>query len=178
MNTNQKLGIRVFYYYLSKRILTGIILLIISFFISSLKSVMISKLVLVFPLTTTTSIVSGFIIGLFILSFLLIVFGLFISWFEYISFNFILSENALIIRRGFFSKKEISIPYRQIENIDIEQSFNFKMMGVSKLVILTAGNDNNDKEGESEGVFEVIDSKIAVNIREIILQKTNIQIMK
>jgi len=97
------------------------------------------------------------------------------SWFKYISCDFTLGENAFSIRKGVLSKKEVSIPYRQIQNIDIEQSFNFKMMGVCKLVILTAGNDNNDKDGESEGVFDVIDFKVASSIKEMILQKTNIQ---
>jgi uncharacterized membrane protein YdbT with pleckstrin-like domain len=69
------------------------------------------------------------------------------------------------------SKKEISIPYRQIQDINIEQTFYFKMMGVSKLVVLTAGSDDNDKEGEAEGIFEVIDSSVAEKIREELLQK-------
>ena len=52
------------------------------------------------------------------------------------------------------------------------------MMGVSKLVILTAGNDNNDKEGESEGIFQVIDSNIAEKMRTDILERANIQEVK
>jgi len=45
------------------------------------------------------------------------------------------------------------------------------MMGVCKLTILTAGNDNNDREGEAEGVFQVIDINIAKNLQNTILQK-------
>jgi len=116
-------------------------------------------------------------LGLFVISILVLIFGVVLSWFHYISCDFTLGENAFSFRKGFLSKKEVFIPYRQIENINIEQSFNFKMMGVSKLVIETASNDNTNG-GEAEGFFDVIDSKIAENIREVILQKTNIQIAK
>jgi len=175
MNTSQKLGIKVFYYYLSKKISAGIALLVVSFIISSFKDSMVSGLNSFLSLITATSIVTYFINGLFIVSVLLLVLGGLMSWFKYISCDFTLGENAFSIRKGVLSKKEVSIPYRQIQNIDIEQSFNFKMMGVCKLVILTAGNDNNDKDGESEGVFDVIDFKVASSIKEMILQKTNIQ---
>jgi uncharacterized membrane protein YdbT with pleckstrin-like domain len=81
------------------------------------------------------------------------------------------------MRRGIFNKKEVFIPYRQIENINIDQTFNFKMMGVSKLTIETAGNNNNNA-GKPEVVFEVIDAKVAINIREFILQRTNTEVVK
>lgn len=172
---NQKLGIKVFYYYLSKRISIGLILLVISFIVASSKDWMASKIVLIFSIQTTVSIVNYIINGLFLISILLILGALLMSWLLYIGCDYTLGDNAFSIRRGILSKKEVSIPYRQIQNIDIEQTFNHRMMGVSKLVVLTASNDNNDKVGESEGVFDVIDSKLALTIKEYILQKTSIQ---
>ncbi|GEM_PF-5920884 len=50
MNTNQKLGIKVFYYYLSKKITAGIILLVVSFIFSFFKSSIVSKMIMIFPL--------------------------------------------------------------------------------------------------------------------------------
>lgn len=174
METNQKLGIKVFYYYLSKKISVGLILIIFSFIIASLKKSIISKVVLVFPQSTSSNIVGYFIAILFIISILFIVGGVIASLIDYLSNSFNLGENAISIKRGFISKKEISIPYRQIQDINIEQSLNFKMMGISKMILLTAGDDDNDKEGESEGIFKVIDMGIAEKIKEYILQKTNI----
>ena len=98
------------------------------------------------------------------------------SWINYISCEYSLDENAFSIRRGIFNKKEVFIPYRQIENINIDQTLNFKMMGVSKLTVDTAGNDNN--AGKPEVVFDVIDSRIAVSIRDFILQRTNLEVIK
>ncbi|MEI7688828.1 MAG: PH domain-containing protein [Candidatus Nomurabacteria bacterium] len=177
MLTNKKLGIKVFYYYLSKRVVSGIFLLVVSFIISSLKGVMVAKMALAIPLTTSLSIANFLVNGLFIISILLIIFGILMSWINYISCEYALDENAISIRRGIFNKKEVFIPYRQIENINIDQTFNFKMMGVSKLIIETAGNDGNNG-GDPEGVFDVIDSNVATSIREFILQRTNTEVIK
>ena len=176
MNSSQKLGIKVFYYYLSKKISIGLVVLVLSIIISSFKVAMILQLIHIsVSLTTSTMIVGYFINGLFLISALLIIYGTIISYIKYIGCTYNLGENAFSITKGYFNKREVSIPYRQIQNIDIEQSFQFKMMGVCKLVILTAGNDNNNQNGEAEGVFDVIDFKIASNIKESILQKSNIQ---
>jgi len=173
METNQKLGIKVFFYYLSKRIVIGIVVLVASIFISSSKASIISLFSSFLSNDIASSLVDYIIGGFFTVSVLLIIFGVFMSWLSYISCVFTLGENAISIKRGILNKKDISIPYRQIQDISIEQSFSNKMMGVSKLVILTAGNDNNDTEGEAEGSFDVIDSNLAQNIKETILQKTN-----
>ena len=177
MNTNQKLGIKVFYYYLSKRVTIGIFLLVISFIISSMKGAVVTKMDLLIPLTVSLTIVGYLVSGLFIASTLLILFGIVMSFINYISCEYTLDENSISIRRGIFNKKEVFIPYRQIENINIDQTFNFKMMGVSKLTIETAGSDSNNG-GDPEGVFDVIDSKVANSIRETILQRTNTEVVK
>jgi len=175
MNPSQKLGINVFYYYLSKKTPIGLAALVISIFISSIKVAMVLKLAFFVSLSTSAMIVNYFINGLFLISALLIIYGIIVSYINYTSCQYYLGENAFSITKGFFNKKEVSIPYKQIQNINIEQSFQFKMLGVCKLVILTAGNDNNNQNGEAEGVFDVIDFKVATNIKESILQKTNIQ---
>lgn len=174
MNIPQKLGIKVFYYYLFQKVFVGILFLVVFFIIASLKSFLVSSLVFIFPLSVAIVIVNYFIVGLFAVSIVFIAGGFLMSWLLYIRCTFSINDDSFNISRGIFSKKEISIPYRQIQDINIEQTFYFKMMGVSKLVVLTAGNDDNDKEGEAEGIFEVIDSSMAEKMREELLQKTNI----
>ena len=176
MLTNQKLGIKVFYYYLSKRVFSGIFLLVVSFIVSSMKGAVVTKMAFVISLTTSLTIVGYLVNGLYIVSIILILYGIVMSWINYISCEYSLDENAFSIRRGIFNKKEVFIPYRQIENINIDQTLNFKMMGVSKLTVDTAGNDNN--AGKPEVVFDVIDSRIAVSIRDFILQRTNLEVIK
>ncbi len=88
-----------------------------------------------------------------------------------------MGENAFSIGRGIFNKTEVAIPYRQIQNLDIEEPFIYRTMGVVKLVILTSSDDNNDTKGEAEGVFPVIDKDIATKLRDTLLQKANIQVV-
>ncbi len=178
MDTKQKLGIRVFYYYLYQRIIAGVILLIVSSVFNSMKEAIASKLSFVIPFVMTDMIVTYCSDALYILAIIVLIGGVIISWLDYISCSFTLDDFAFKITRGIFGKREISIPYRQIQDINIEQSFSNKMLGVSTLVVLTAGNDNDDKEGEAEGVFRVIDSRVAEQIRENILQKASIQTVK
>lgn len=175
MNTEQKLGIKVFYYYLSKRVIVGLLLLIVSFIFTSFKAVIIPKIAFLLPMSIAIGIANYLTIGLFIVSFLFILGGFFMSWLNYISCTFTLGEQSFNIKRGILNKREVFIPYRQIQDISIEQTFYNKMMGISKLVILTAADDNNDTEGESEGVFEVIDSNLAQKIQKELLEKTNVQ---
>ncbi|HAE36956.1 MAG: Membrane-flanked domain-containing protein [Candidatus Nomurabacteria bacterium GW2011_GWF2_35_66] len=178
MNNPQKLGIKVFYYYLSRKISLGVILLVVSFIVSSSKDFIVSKMVMLLPVSVTAVVVNFLTSGLFIISAVFILGAFVTSWFKYTSCDFSLDENAFNIRRGFFTKKEISIPYRQIQNVNIEQSISHKMLGIGKLVILTEG-DHSENNGEaSGGSFDVIDYVLAHKVREFILQRANFQIVK
>ncbi len=178
MENEQKLGIRVFYYYLSKRVGMGILLFLVASIFALFKNALALKIISIFGISIISSIFNYITLTLYIVSLILIVRGIFVSWLDYINCTFTLDETSFNIKRGIMNKKELSIPYRQIQDISIEQTFYNKLLGVSKLNILTAGNDNYDRNGESEGIFEVIDSNIAENIRKSIFQKTNVQTVK
>ena len=171
MNTKQKLGIRVLYFYLSRRITIGLLLLFAFIILSSTQSFIASTISPLLGMKTSLALIHYLSFGLFLISILLILVGIFMSWLDYIGCTFSLEEQSIKINRGILNKKEVSIPYRQVQDITIEQTFYNRMMGVSRLVILTAGDDNNDKEGESEGIFEVVDSKLAEKMRSDILSK-------
>ncbi len=79
--------------------------------------------------------------------------------------------------RGILTKEEIGIPYRQIQNVDIEMGPIEQALGLSRLIILTAGHEDKpdiNKE-ESEGVLPAIDKRLAYQIREELLNKANIE---
>jgi len=52
------------------------------------------------------------------------------------------------------------------------------MMGIGKLVILTEGSHNEMNTNKAEGSFDVIDYDLAHRVREFILQRANLQIVK
>lgn len=174
METEQKLGIKVFYYYLFKKITLGFVLLIASFFLLSHKVETIALLEGVFSPENSIIVTHYIVKTLFIVSSILLAIGIFISFIKYIRITFIMHQNALTIKSGIISKKEISIPYRNIQDVSILQSIPLRIMGVSKLIVITGGSDTNDKEKEAERTFEIIDTNIAKSIRTTILEKSNI----
>lgn len=88
-----------------------------------------------------------------------------------------MSDDSFKIRRGVLSKTENAIPYRQIQNVDIERNFMFQMLGLSRLIILTAGHEDEKPEerDEAEGVIPALDQKLAVWLQTELLKKAEIQ---
>ena len=88
-----------------------------------------------------------------------------------------MAEDSFKIKRGVLSKTENAIPYRQIQNVDIERSLMFQMLGLSRLIILTAGHEDESIKGEneSEGVIPAIDQKLAEWLQTELLKKADVQ---
>jgi len=102
-------------------------------------------------------------------------FALLVSWLIYANYTFCLGEDALKIKRGIFAREEIAIPYRQIQDVDIEQDFSYRTFGVSRLVILTAGHeDEKGQSDEAEGVLPTIDSALAERLQSQLLLRANV----
>jgi uncharacterized membrane protein YdbT with pleckstrin-like domain len=118
----------------------------------------------------------------------LILFGVFfllaffISWLVYTNYKFALGDNSLKIKRGIFDQEEVAIPYRQIQDVDLDRPLGYRMMGVSHIVILTAGHEDQpssgdplEERGQSEGVFPVLDKDLAEWLQAEILKRANVQ---
>ena len=52
----------------------------------------------------------------------------------------------LIIKRGFLSKKVITIPLNKIQSVHIEQNLVHQLLDVAKLTIDTAGSEKSEAE--------------------------------
>ncbi len=113
-----------------------------------------------------------------VLALFFIIFGitLLASWLIYANFKFYLGEDALKIKKGVLNKEETAIPYRQIQDVDIERDLSFQMLGVSRLVILTAGAEEERSAGdESEGILPVMDKDLAEWLQAELLKRANVQ---
>ena len=88
-----------------------------------------------------------------------------------------MADDSFKIKRGIFSKTEDAIPYRQIQNVDIERSLIFQMLGLSRVVILTAGHEDQAPKGtdEAEGIIPAVDQKLAEWLQSELLKKADIQ---
>lgn len=112
-------------------------------------------------------------IGLLIISLIII---LFVGMFEYFAqHRFILDENSFHIRKGIFMIKEKVIPYRHIQNVDIEQPYHYRIFGVARLNITTgAASDTfaQDKHNKNQGdLIPIIDKKRAKELAQILIRK-------
>ncbi len=98
-----------------------------------------------------------------------------VSAFQYMAFSFMLDEHALKIRTGILNIQNAAIPYRQMQNVDIERGILYRLLGVSKIVILTAGTEDVDTHVESEGLIPVLDKDLAAQVQEELLHRSDVE---
>jgi uncharacterized membrane protein YdbT with pleckstrin-like domain len=126
------------------------------------------------------SLLGGAEFIVFLIFLVAIIAGLLAGYFSYIAFRYRVDGNGFLTERGVMSKQETSLPFRQIQNVDIEQSVIYRMMGVCNLVILTAGHEDKQDAGknESEIVLPALDITVAHDLRTYLLERANVQEVK
>lgn len=100
------------------------------------------------------------------------------GYLKYATYKFALDEDALRIERGILSREIIAIPYRQIQNINIDRNITNRLWGLSNLIITTAAHEEKDDEGdkiEAEGVLPFLDVDRAEEIQAELLKRTNVE---
>ena len=104
--------------------------------------------------------------------------------YQYACHQFMLDDYALHIRTGIINRSEMSIPYRQIQDVNIEESYIQRSFGVVSLSVLTAGREDSAyskvgeagvPEEESSGLFELIERAYADELQKILMRSSNVQ---
>lgn len=113
-----------------------------------------------------------------ILAWLALILGVLWSVWKFKNTTFSLQEFDLKMRSGIIEKREISIPYRQIQSVDIVRGLTHQMMGLSKLVMLTAGHEEAGEKGLTEVVLEPIHKDFAEDVRNALQEKIGVQIVR
>ncbi|MES2985976.1 MAG: PH domain-containing protein [Patescibacteria group bacterium] len=102
---------------------------------------------------------------------------IFISLFEHFAqHKFMLDDHSFHIRRGIFMIKEKVIPYRHIQNVDLEQPYHYRIFGVARLNITTARIDifEDGQKEESRGknnLIPIIDKKLAKELAHYLVSQ-------
>lgn len=86
---------------------------------------------------------------------------------NYFKSYFYIRGKELIVHTGFIAKKQISIPFERIQNINFEQNLIHQIFSVKKVKIDTAGSA--DKEFE----FAAIENKRADALRDLLIRDHN-----
>jgi len=98
--------------------------------------------------------------------------GLIIAWLIYSNYKFALAPEALKVRQGVFSKEETAIPYGRIQSVDLHQTLIERMLGLCRIVILTAAHDLGGEKGEAEVEFPALDIEVGRSIQSELLQRS------
>jgi putative membrane protein len=86
---------------------------------------------------------------------------------NYFKSYFYIRGKELIVHTGFIAKKQISIPFERIQNINFEQNLIHQIFSVKKVKIDTAGSA--DKEFE----FAAIENKRADALRDLLINENH-----
>lgn len=104
--------------------------------------------------------------------------GLLFTWLDYIGFRYVMDDHAFRIKTGIFNLREFSIPYRQIMNVDLERPLLYRILGVSKILIVTSGREDvHVPEHESEAVLDLMDKNVSTEIQRELLHRTQVQMV-
>ncbi len=91
--------------------------------------------------------------------------------------KFMLDDHSFHIRRGILMVKEKLIPYRHIQNVDLEQPYHYRIFGVVRLNITTARvdtfTDEKDKKYDSKHLIPLMDKKLAKELSHFLVTKGN-----
>lgn len=134
------------------------------------------RIIVVLPDSITPLMVYQVTMGVLLLLPITLIIGIIGAWIQYLAYEFCLDEHALKIKSGIIGLREDAIPYRQMQDVDIKRDVLFRLLGLSRLTILTAGTeDSGDVDDESKGIIPAIDKKLASWLQETLLQRANIE---
>ena len=96
------------------------------------------------------------------------------AWYLYSSHVFMLDDYALHIRSGILNRNEVAIPYRQIQDVTIDESYVERIFGVTELTVMTAGSEDSKKD-KASAEFPLIDRVLAVALQEELSKRSSVQ---
>jgi len=105
------------------------------------------------------------------------IFLILIAVYDYCAHKFMMDEYSLHVRDGILSRRETAIPFRQIQDVDLKETYTHRIFGVAEFHILTAGHEDMEdgERGErSSGVFRLIDRRYAVELQRELLGKAGV----
>lgn len=103
----------------------------------------IKKTLILIPLFAVGIYMESWVAAIFLLYLL----GIFII--AQINFNnyfFLIDEDGLTVDFGFIHKKQVTVPFEQIQNVNIESSFIDRIFAIARISIETSGNSSQTKE--------------------------------
>lgn len=95
--------------------------------------------------------------------------------YDYKSNYFMLDEFSIHMRKGIWNREETAIPYRQILDVTIKESYIERSFGVAELSVFTAGHDEGTEKNADSAIFPLIDHSYALALQQELLKRSNVQ---
>jgi putative membrane protein len=167
------MGKKTFWIFFLERAHAAFILLLLTIVLFVIQQQSFLASIPVANIATYVALATVVCLALFVAAFLI---TFLVAWLIYTNYKFCLGDDSLKIKKGILNKEEVAIPYRQIQDVDIRRDISFQMLGLSRIVILTAGHDD-EKPGndESEGELPALDKDLAEWMQAELLKRANIQ---
>jgi len=96
----------------------------------------------------------------------------------YNHFVFSVEDEGLRIEYGIINKRHVTVPFRQIQNVNITRTLIDRMLGIGKLEIESAGSSHAEKReiiggtrSKAEGFLPGLTLKEAEHLHDMLLQK-------
>lgn len=173
------LGFKVFWLFVIKRSLVAIILLVLAGIFLAGQGFVLGVLS---GINLAGGIADYFFFGLLAAAILAESLGLILAMLEYKTCKIMLDDYSLKVTRGILNKSETEIPYRRIQNIEIEQTILDRILGIGLLVVATSSDlDQTENEEQVKAYDEVIpmmDYALAKAVADVITHRAQVETMK
>ncbi|MGC9605758.1 MAG: PH domain-containing protein [Minisyncoccia bacterium] len=185
LNQEQRLGRKAYLLLASRKMTAGLVILLIAVVLMVLSapiSGFLAGVLIIGGAKGATAAVSGtvggLIMGLIIVALLACIVGLVIAKLQYANYTFTFEEFDLKLKQGIVSTTIVSIPYRQMQDVDVERSLLHRLTGTSRVVIDSAGHEEKTEDNETDIVLEPIDKETADEIRLMLQRKIGVQVVE
>lgn len=105
---------------------------------------------------------------------LLLLFFLVWVFLTFNSYRYELTEREFRKEYGVIRKKYVSIPYEQVQNVDIYRDVAERLLGLSELHIQTAGMSEGAKQTSAEGILPGLAKDEAENLRSELIKRASL----
>ncbi len=183
----ERLGRKTLIIMILRGLVPGLALLVLVILLSFFKDTIIQSLTTnlssvneIIPSASANivSFIPLFIPALFFLGILFGGVGIIISSLQYHFFTFTVEEFGFKLKKGVLHVEEITIPYRQMQDVNVTRPLIYRLFGLSRLVIFSAGHEQPGEPEQTDTVFDPIDNEIADGIRELLGRRIGVQVIE
>lgn len=112
-------------------------------------------------------------LGLSIVLVFLIISAVSNAFYKFWSISYAMEDSDLKIVKGFITKHETYIPYKNIDSVDVRVGSAERLWGLASILVFTAGAQDKENPEAAAGYLEGLTYNDAVALKDNLLQKIN-----